>query len=241
MGKKKVSVPGNFECPEILALRENLKVSTKEREMKKILHIIATPREEESRTLQVSQSFLEAFQGKHPDWEIDELNLFKEELPPLTLKRVDGKYILLGGKDLFGKFKEAWEEIVAHIERFMSADAYLITTPMWNFGIPYTLKQYLDIIIQPKYLFRYTEKGVEGLVKGKKMVIITSRGGDYSAEEMQKFDFQEPYLRAIFGLVGLIDVTFIKAQPMDMGAELQKQKILDAQAIAKKAAQDLAG
>jgi len=205
--------------------------------MKKLLHIIATPRDEESRTLKISQVFLEVFKNKHPDCVIDELSLFKEELPVLSIKRVDGKYILLDGRDLFGKYKEAWQEIIAHIERFLSAGAYLISAPMWNFNIPYALKHYIDIIVQPKYLFRYTDKGVEGLLKDKKMIVITSRGGDYTGEQMRMYDTQEPYLRAIFGFAGLTDITFINAQPMDMGKDTQKQKIEQAQIQAKKIAE----
>lgn len=197
--------------------------------MKKLLHIIATPRGEESRTLKVTGAFLDTFKKIHPDWVVEELDLIKEKLPPLTLKQVNGKYILLGGKDLSGEFKKAWEEIVAHIESFSSADAYLVSTPMWNFSIPYMLKQYIDIIVQPKYLFRYTPDGVEGLIKNKKMLIVTSRGGEYSSDQMRKMDFQEPYLRAIFGLVGITDITFINAQPMDVGLEIQNQKIKEAQ------------
>lgn len=205
--------------------------------MKKLLHIIATPRGEESRTLKVSRVFLENFRKKHPDYAVEELNLFKEKLPELTVKRVDGKYLLLGGKGLSGEFEKAWQEIVAHIQRFLSADAYLISTPMWNFGIPYLLKQYIDIIVQPKYLFRYTQTGVEGLAKNKKMAVIASRGGDYTAPQMRAADFQEPYLRFVFGFVGITDITFIIAQPMDMDSSLQEQKIKDAQGMAK----DIAG
>jgi FMN-dependent NADH-azoreductase len=204
--------------------------------MEKLLHIIATPRGEESRTLQVTETFLEVFKDKHPDWVVEELNLSKEELPSLTIKRVDGKYVLLGGKELYGELKEAWEDIIGHIERFLSADGYLISTPMWNFSIPYMLKQYIDIIVQPKYLFRYTQSGVEGLVKNKKMIIITSRGGEYVSEQAAKFDFQEPYLRTIFGFVGITDITFIRAEPMDMGIETQQQKIKEAQGLARKIA-----
>lgn len=205
--------------------------------MKRLLHIVATPRDEESRTLKVSQGFLEVFKNKRPDCVVDELNLFKEDLPVLTLKRVDGKYIVLTGRELFGKYKEAWQEIIVHIERFLCADAYLISTPMWNFNIPYLLKQYIDIIVQPKYLFRYTDKGVEGLAKNKKMLVITSRGGDYSSEQMRPYDTQEPYLRAIFGFVGITDITFISAQPMDMGSDAQKEKIRQAEAEARKIAE----
>lgn len=203
--------------------------------MKKLLHIIATPRDEASRTLQVSGAFIDAFKTAHPDWTIDELNLFKAELPSLTVEQVDGKYALLSGKDLYGDLKGSWEEIVFQIERFLSADGYLLSTPMWNFSTPYVLKQYLDVIVQPKYLFRYTATGVEGLVKNRKMVIITSCGGDYSAPPMNAFDFQESYLKAIFNFVGITDITFINAQPMDaLGPQVRDQKIETAKAAAQK-------
>lgn len=200
--------------------------------MKKLLHIIATPRDEESRTLKVSASFLEAFTRSHPGWVVEELDLSKEELPALTVKRVDGKYMLLGGKELAGQFRAAWQDIIRHIERFLSADAYLLSTPMWNFSIPYTLKHYLDVIVQPKYLFQYTKTGVEGLVKNRKMAVITSRGGEYTTPESRPFDHQEPYLRTIFGFIGIQDIQFIIAQPMDTGETIQAQKIKEAQAKA---------
>jgi len=205
--------------------------------MKKLMHIIATPRGESSRTLKVSRPFVELYRAKHPGCQVDTLNLFEEQLPPLTTKRVEGKYVLLEGKDLSGELKEAWEEIVKHIERFLSADIILITTPMWNFGIPYVLKHYIDIIFQPKYLFQYTEKGVEGLANDKKMVVVSSRGGDYSSESMKNMDHIEPYLRQIFGFAGITDITFINAQPMDgVGAEVQRQKMEEARVEAEKAA-----
>jgi len=205
--------------------------------MKKLLHIIATPRGEESRTLQVSGAFLKAFRVKHPAWVIEELDLFKEALSPLTVERVDGKYVLLSGKDLSGNFKKAWEDIVREIERFLAADGYLISTPMWNFSIPYVLKHYLDIIVQPKYLFRYTASGVEGLVKGRKMVIVTSRGGDYSTAPANALDCQEPYLKTIFNFVGITGITFVNSQPMDaLGPQVRDQRIEAASAIAMEAA-----
>jgi len=207
--------------------------------MKKLLHIIASPREDDSRTLQVSKVFLETFQENHSDYVLEELDLTKTNLPSLSQKRVDGKYLLLDGKDLFGGIKEAWQEILRYIEQFLSADLYLISTPMWNFHIPYMLKQYIDLIVQPKYLFHYTKTGTEGLAKNKKMVIITSRGGNYDSEKTRNFDFQEPYLRAIFGFVGITDITFINAQPMDMGIEIQKQKISQAQDAAKRLAEEI--
>ena len=207
--------------------------------MKKLLHIVATPRGEDSRTLKVSKAFLEVFIRKNPDCKIDELNLAAENLPGLSLKMISGKYVLLGGKELDDKLKEAWRPIERHIERFLSAEGFLISVPMWNFSIPYLLKHYIDLIIQPKYLFRYTDKGVEGLAKNKKMIVITSRGGDYSpGSPYNSYDFQEPYLRAVFGFVGISDIAFINTQPMDaLGVEAQNKKIEEAKALARKMAE----
>ncbi|MCE5184497.1 MAG: NAD(P)H-dependent oxidoreductase [Planctomycetaceae bacterium] len=206
--------------------------------MKRLLHIIASPRGDDSRTLQASGAFLDEFKATHRDWAIDALDVTKEDLPSLTSKRVDGKYVLLGGGELYGDLKEAWEEIIEHINRFLAADGYLVSTPMWNFGIPYPLKQYIDVIVQPKYLFRYTDHGVEGFAKGKKMVVISSRGGEYVTPEGQRFDHVDPYLRDIFGFVGITDITFIHAEPMDaMGIAVQRQKLEEACGRAKQAAQ----
>ncbi len=206
--------------------------------MKKILHIIATPRGEESRTLKVSEAFLAGFKARNPDYAVEELDLSNEKLPALTAKRVDGKYILLGGKDMPPEFQAAWKEIAAHINRFLSADKYLLSSPMWNFSIPYMLKHYIDVIVQPKYLFRYTENGAQGLATGKKMAVITSRGGEYGpGTPAHSYDFQEPYLRTVFGFVGITDIVFINAEPMDAsGAQVQADKIKEAQSEARELA-----
>ena len=140
--------------------------------------------------------------------------------------------------ELSGRLKDAWKEVERQIERFVDADGYLISTPMWNFSIPFVLKHYIDVIVQPKYLFRYTEKGPEGLVKGKRMVVITSRGGDYGPDSpFRAYDHQEPYLRTIFGFVGVTDITFVNAQPMDaLGPEVEREKL----EVAKETARGIA-
>lgn len=206
--------------------------------MKKLLHIIASPRGGESRTLRVSAAFLDAFRAAHPACAVDTLNLWEEKLPPLTVSVVRGKYLLLSGKDLSGPLKDAWAGVLRHIERFLSADVYLVSTPMWNFSIPYALKHYLDVILQPRYLFRYTESGVEGLAKGKRMVVVSSRGGDYGpGSPMQSYDCLEPYLRTAFGFAGIADIVFIAAQPMDAaGPAAAEAAIGKATALARKTA-----
>jgi len=207
--------------------------------MKKLLHIIATPRGSDSSTLKVSKVFLAEFSKKYPRCVIDELNVATAKLPDLAVEEVSGKYMLLSGKELSGKPKEAWKKIEAEIARFLAADAYLVSVPMWNFSIPYTLKHYIDVIVQPKYLFRYTGSGVEGLAKNKKMVIAASRGGDYSPGSPGRVsDLQEPYLRTVFGFVGITDITFLIAQPMNMGPELAEEKLQETILKAKQAGQN---
>jgi len=198
--------------------------------MKKLLHIVASPRGPASRTLRISGRLLERFRELHPDGMVDELNLFEIPLPVLTVTRVGGKYVLLGGGDLSGEVKESWKEIEGHIDRFLAADAYLVTTPMWNFGIPYVLKHYIDVIVQPRYLFEYTDGGPRGLVTGRRMIVVTSRGGDYGPERpAHPMDQQEPYLRTVFGFVGITDLVFVHAQPLDAaGEEVREERIAEA-------------
>ena len=74
-------------------------------------------------------------------------------------------------------------------------------------------------------------------MKGKKMVVITSRGGDYTSQERRAYDMQEPYPRTIFGFVGLTDMTFVNAQPMNMGSELENKGVAEAQAVARNVAE----
>ena len=189
----------------------------------KLIHVVATPRAQESNTIQVANSFLESLQAQHPDLHVDVIDLFTQDLPSVAGDNIETKYTLMVGQPIDKRHKESWEQIEGLIKHFLSADIYLISTPMWNFSIPYALKYYIDSIIQPGYLYKYNEQGQPvGLVHGKKMICITSRGGDYSEKSpFHTYDFQEPYLRAIFGFVGITDIHFINAQPMDITPELR--------------------
>ena len=191
----------------------------------KLLHIIATPRETSaSNTVRISNAFLDELRTRYPDLYLEEFNLFQGDLPAFSAANVETKYKLMSGRPFDKRDKETWRHVERTIEQFLSADTYVITCPMWNLSIPYSLKYYIDVIVQPGYLFRYNEQGqVIPLAVGRKMVCVTSRGGDYSENSpFHAFDFQEPYLRAIFGFVGIYDLHFINAQPMDAGPELRE-------------------
>jgi len=188
----------------------------------RLLHVIATPRGLESNTGRVSSMLIEALDEQDDDLQVATLDLFKADLPAVAGRNIESKYKLMTGQELDAPAKESWSHIEKTIQQFLAADIYVLTVPMWNFGVPYALKYYIDAIVQPGYLFHYLPDGrPEGLVLDRKMICVTSRGGDYSGY-MKSFDFLESYLRTIFGFVGITDIHFINAQPMDVSADTRK-------------------
>ena len=190
----------------------------------KILHVIATPRGRNSNTLMISNAFFKALEMAGETVEVTKLDLFSQDLDAATGDNIETKYGLMMGQPIDPAHKESWARIERMIKQFMAADTIVISAPLWNFSIPYALKYYIDCIIQPGYLFRYNEQGMaEGLATGKKMICFTSRGADCSDQSpMKAMDFVEPYLRTFFGFVGISDIPFINAQPMDMGPHLKQ-------------------
>ena len=157
-----------------------------------LLHIVATPRGLASNTVRVSNVLLESLLEKYEHLTVRTLDLFNADLPSVAGKNIESKYMLMTGQALDETSQSSWKQIEKNIDQFLEADVYLLTVPMWNFGIPYALKYYIDAIVQPGYLFRYNEEGrAEGLVKGKQMLCVTSRGADYSSKELQAYDFVE--------------------------------------------------
>lgn len=188
--------------------------------MVKILHIIASPKSA-SRTLLISRCFLEQLRELNKDIEIEEIDLAKIDLPPFWIEE-DQATILLSPnlKSLQGT--QSWNCVESLIQQFKKADVYLITCPMWNFSIPYHFKHYLDLIIQPHYMFKYQKDGsVIGLLQDKKMLIVTSRGSDYSMD-LKHMDTQEPLLKNLFSFIGIKDVEFLHAEPMDSSSQKTK-------------------
>ena len=188
----------------------------------KLLHIVSTPRHD-SNTLKISKAFLESLQAKVDDLVVEEIDLFKTDIPAIAGDNIESKYSLMVGQPIPDTHSEAWSQVEALIAEFKSADLYLISVPMWNFTIPYALKYFIDAVVQPGYLFGYNEQGMPfGMLENKKMVCITTRGGDYSeGSPFHAYDYQEPYLRAVFGFVGITDMHFVNAQPMDIAPEMR--------------------
>ncbi len=184
--------------------------------------------------MNVSTEFLNTLKGKYPGLIVRDLDLFKENLPEVLGGSVDAKYAFMSGGVPEEDSMKSWNEIARYSKEFLAADIYLISSPMWNFTIPYKLKQYIDIIMQAGILFSFTVNGVEGLAKNKKMICVTSRGNDYSnGSGMNEFDLQEPYLRTVFGFTGITDISFINAQPMDFTPDITSASLEKAKAEAR--------
>jgi FMN-dependent NADH-azoreductase len=110
------------------------------------------------------------------------------------------------------------------LDDFLAADVIVVGAPMYNFSIPSQLKAWIDRIAVAGKTFRYTEKGPEGLAKGKKVIVVSARGGIYSdGAPAAALDFQENYLRGVFGFVGIEDIEFVRAEGLNYGPAQREQ------------------
>ncbi|AIF47899.1 FMN-dependent NADH-azoreductase [Dyella japonica] len=126
------------------------------------------------------------------------------------------------------------------IDEFLAADVIVIGAPMYNFSIPSQLKAWIDRVAVAGKSFRYTANGPEGLAGGKRLIIVSSRGGVYSQGPAQPMDFQEPYLRAVFSFLGITDIEFVRAEGVNLSEDNKVASIKSAHAsigdVARKAA-----
>lgn len=195
--------------------------------MSKLLYIKGSPRGERSHSVAVADAFVEAYKKANPGDEVEVLDLFKSQLPAFDGAAVSGKYKIMHGKEHSAKEKEAWAKVTALIEHFKSADKYVLAAPMWNFGIPYRLKQYIDIIVQPGQTFTVDESGnYKGLVTGKPILAVYARGGEYAEDSAgAAFDMQKKYIELILGFIGFTDIRAIVVEPtLAGGGEVAEEK-----------------
>jgi len=116
------------------------------------------------------------------------------------------------------------------IAELRAADVIVIGAPMYNFSIPTTLRTWFDHVLRAGETFSYSEAGPKGLLTGKRVIVVESRGGLYSEGPAMSVDFQEPYLRHLLGFVGLTDVTFVRAEKIGYGPEAREQALADSRA-----------
>lgn len=118
----------------------------------------------------------------------------------------------------------------ALIAEFLAADVLVIGAPMYNFGVPSQLKAWIDRVAVTGRTFKYTETGPVGLAGGKKVYVVSARGGVYSNEQGQQMDFQEDYLKTVLGFLGITDVSFVRAEGVAMGPDAKAAALAAAEA-----------
>lgn len=205
--------------------------------MSKVLHIEASPRKQRSKSIEVAGVFIDSYKAANADDEVETLDLWSTDLPRFDGDVLNAKYAIMHGKDHTAEEAAAWQAIVDAFNHFNSADKYIFSLPMWNFGVPYVFKHYVDILAQPGLAFNVTpEGGYEGLVTGKPAVVIVSRGGEYPAGTPgEAFDFQKPYVDTFLKFIGFADVKYIYVEPM-MNPEKAEAGVQAAKDLAKELA-----
>lgn len=183
--------------------------------MTKLLNIIASPRGETSTSTQLAQTHIAALKQQDPTLEVDTLDLWQEDLIDFDGDKAAAKMTFFGVGDMDNTRQSAWDQVVAVTDRFMQADHYVFSVPMWNGGIPYKLKQYIDIITQPGLLFGFDpEKGYFGLLENKKASVFYT-SGVYAPGVAPQYgsDFHSAYLDWWLNVVGITDINTVRFQP----------------------------
>lgn len=205
--------------------------------MTRLLFIKASPRDSASRSVAVAQSYLDALKAKHPGLTVDTLDLWAEKLPDFDGDRANAKLAVITQQAHSASQKTAWDEILSIAGRFTSADRYLFAIPMWNGGIPYRLKQYIDIIHQPGVTFGLDPaKGYFGLLKDKQATLIYTSGAyaEHFPSPAYGTDHQSTYMRAWLNQAGITDIKEIRYQPtlltQDTDGDFAKAKAAAAKA-----------
>ncbi len=201
----------------------------------KILHIDASPSGENSTSRRFSAEVVKRLTAANPGATVVRRDLIADQLPHID-------------PGLLGAFFTPADKLTAEQTRTLStsdrltdellaADAVVIGTPMHNFSVPSALKAWIDHVVRVGKTFHYTAQGPAGLVPaGKKVYLVVSRGGVYSAGPFAAYEHQDTYLKHILGFLGLTDVSTVQAEGMNLGPEMAAKGAAEAEAAVAKIA-----
>jgi FMN-dependent NADH-azoreductase len=190
--------------------------------MKTVLVLTSSALGSTSVSTELAHEALAHFRAQDPSLKIVTRDIGAHPVPHLSL---DAAAALRGGdpsNEAQATARALSDELIAELQ---AADTIIIGAPMYNFGIPSTLKAWFDYVLRAGVTFRYSEAGPEGLLKGKRAFVIESRGGLYSEGPAQSMDSQEPHLRTLLGFIGITDVTYFRAERLAFGAEARQQSL----------------
>jgi len=184
--------------------------------MKKILHITASVNGESSQSTRLSSAIVNRIKRAHPNSTVKPIDLSQEEFPHLSGVQV-GSYFT--PQDLRTSVQH---DAIAASDRaiadLLDADVIVIGVPLYNLGVPSSLKSWIDHIVRVGKTFQYVDGVPTGLVSGKKVYLAIASGSVFSEGPMQSWDFSEPYLRSILGFIGLTDIAVFRVEGTAMAA-----------------------
>ncbi len=193
--------------------------------MPRLLYIESSPRKARSASSEVAAAFIAAYRDANSGAFVDVLDLWAKPLPEFDQAALDARYAVMGGGNFTAPQKAAWATIEQMTDRFKAADLIVFSVPMWNFGIPYKLKHYLDLVMQPGLTFGFeAARGYFGLMMEKKALTIYASGGEYPpGSPGEHVDFQSRYLNFALKFMGITDLHEIRVAPtLARGADAAK-------------------
>ncbi|HEX7643375.1 MAG TPA: FMN-dependent NADH-azoreductase [Burkholderiaceae bacterium] len=189
-----------------------------------ILHIDSSPMGERSFSRKLGAKVLSELQVKFPGSILKTRDLAAQPLPHLSARTLGAFFT--PPEQRTPELVAAAAESDAAIAELKAADIVVIGAPMWNFGIPSSLKAWIDHVARAGHTFKYGANGPEGMLDpAKKVIIVSSRGGVYSAGPMAAMDFQEDYLRSVLGFLGLRDISFVRTEGVALGEDAAKSAV----------------
>jgi FMN-dependent NADH-azoreductase len=189
--------------------------------MTHILHIMGSPRTNDTASGEVARTYINAYASNAANCEIDTLDVWKEHLPDFDEEVMNAKYAGIYGQALTERQQHAWATLAPLVERIVGADVIVLSVPMWNFGIPYRLKHFIDLVSQKDYLFRFDETGFSGMANAK-VVLVCSRGLNFATgtdTPEAEFDYQKSYMLMWLKFIGLADIETITLEQLVFGSE----------------------
>ncbi len=190
----------------------------------KILQILSSARTQGSVSTRLANTLVERLLASEPGASVTLRDLGRTPHPPLDEATLQALFTPAESRSPEQAARVAQDD--ALIKEVQTADVLVLGVPMYNFGVPAALKNWIDAIARAKVTFEYTDQGPRGLLTGKKVYVALTRGGLYRGTPA---DSQVPYLQAIFGFLGMTDLQFVYAEGLAMGPEAEQKGIASAQ------------
>jgi FMN-dependent NADH-azoreductase len=194
-----------------------------------LLHIDASPRGSRSHSRQLGRDFVAAWREAHPSGRVLSRDVGHTPPPFVTESWVEGAFAPAAEQSPAARAAIAVSD--QYVDELLAADQLVITTPIYNLSLPAALKAWIDQIVRMGRTVSRQPNGFEGLVKGKRVTVVVTSGGDFRPQSPGgAYNFLEPYLRAVLGFIGLTDVHFIYAHSQNASPEAGAEALREAQA-----------